>query len=208
MTSTDLVTTNGHSDRLPWEKRKDESAKAFAYYAMYRDLGPERSLAKVAQAIHETTTRKATVDSLRTLLGKYSRDYGWVDRCEAYDMELDRRRREALETEQIKAARAQATAGGHMLAKGLARIAGTDKVKAIDAGELDASDAVRMVEVGTRVQRLGLGMATDLVKGSLQLSPADFNRIVGGIIDAALDDLPQAKQPGFLSRVERIVGGA
>ena len=68
----------------PWEQQPGEGAKAFEAFAAYRDMGADRSVRKVAQAL----------DKSRTLIGKWSSTYNWPERARAYDRDLDRRAHE------------------------------------------------------------------------------------------------------------------
>ena len=67
----------------PWEQQDGESAKAFEAFATYRDLGAERSIAKTGQKLHKNLTT----------LGEWSVKWKWVERCRAYDREMDRQAR-------------------------------------------------------------------------------------------------------------------
>lgn len=62
----------------PWQKREDETSKAFAAFTVYRNMGPERSLDKVRQELGRPSgyTRH---------LEKWSSEHDWVERAEAYD---------------------------------------------------------------------------------------------------------------------------
>lgn len=58
-----------------WDRKPEESAKAYAAFTVYRDLGPSRTLRAAAKALQRG----------RSLLDHWSARYGWVVRAEAYD---------------------------------------------------------------------------------------------------------------------------
>jgi len=60
---------------LGWSRQPGESARAFQAFEHYRDLGPERSVTKVAQAL----------DKSRTLIGRWSSEHDWVSRVEGLE---------------------------------------------------------------------------------------------------------------------------
>lgn len=62
----------------PWDKRPDETDKAFKAFTDYLDFGPDRSLEKVRQKYNKNT-------SYIRQLGKWSSAYNWVERASAYD---------------------------------------------------------------------------------------------------------------------------
>jgi hypothetical protein len=70
----------------PWERLPAESAKAFAAFCAYRDLGPERSL-------------NAAYGEGRAPghWSQWSSEYRWVERATAYDAYLDAERRKVRE---------------------------------------------------------------------------------------------------------------
>ncbi|MGZ4924285.1 MAG: hypothetical protein ACXV5H_10085 [Halobacteriota archaeon] len=70
-----------------WERLPGESAKAYDAFRCYRDMGPKRSIAKVARAMGCSTG----------LLKRWSSPYRWVARAMRYDDYLDKRLREARE---------------------------------------------------------------------------------------------------------------
>jgi hypothetical protein len=82
----------------PWDRRAEESDEAFEAFTVYRDLGPGRSIRKVAEAL----------DKSRQTLGQHSSRHDWQDRAAAWDLEVDRQRRLALVEENVRAARRHA----------------------------------------------------------------------------------------------------
>lgn len=83
-----------HDD--PWERQKGESQKAYEAFVIYRDLGAERSTAKVSQELGKS----------KALIQRWCRAWNWVERCRAYDNSLDEAaRRKALKKYQDMTAR-------------------------------------------------------------------------------------------------------
>lgn len=72
---------------LAWERQPDESARAYEAFCLYRDMGPDRSLAKVGEMVGKS---KAQME-------KWSRRHGWVDRVRALEARDEMLRREAVE---------------------------------------------------------------------------------------------------------------
>lgn len=69
----------------PWERQPDESAKAYEAFALYRDMGSDRSQVKLAQKQGRTTKT----------ISEWSVRYNWVERVRAYDIWLERQARAA-----------------------------------------------------------------------------------------------------------------
>lgn len=90
------------SERKPWERQPDESAKAYAAFCTYRDLpAHERSI----DAAYVATSGQQLRDGKRAprRWASWSSDYSWVDRAAAHDdhlAELDRLQIEARRKEQ------------------------------------------------------------------------------------------------------------
>ncbi|MGW7572407.1 hypothetical protein [Streptomyces sp. NPDC054765] len=127
----------------PWERQTAESVQAFEAFAVYRDLGPARSVTKVAQELHKS----------RTLLGRWSRQYAWVMRATAYDREQDR----VFLAEQRQArrdiARRHAKLAQAVQSKAVARL------QALDPRELSPSDLLRYLQVAAEIERRAVGDA-------------------------------------------------
>ena len=69
------------TDALPWERQDGETDAAWAGFTIYRDMGAERSLAKVADHIGKSSRWVAT----------WSTTYDWHVRAARYDSWLDRK---------------------------------------------------------------------------------------------------------------------
>lgn len=98
----------------PWEPRSSESMPAYAAFAEYRDLGPERSQDAVAEKLAKS----------RQLLSRWAAKYEWVTRAKAYDAHLDAIRVAAREQSVAKQARKIMTADE--VKEGLTKIAEAD----------------------------------------------------------------------------------
>jgi hypothetical protein len=83
----------------PWVRQEGEGAEAFAAAEAYFVLGAGRSLAKVGQKLGKS----------RSLLERWSQEWRWVERAEAYDRRMawvaQRARERALDQETERWAR-------------------------------------------------------------------------------------------------------
>lgn len=73
----------------PWERQKGESAQAFEAFSTYLQMGPERSIRAVMQELHKSYT----------IIARWSRENGWVERCRAWDNYLQREAQKAAAAE-------------------------------------------------------------------------------------------------------------
>ena len=126
---------------MPWERQDGETARAYEAFSEYRDMGADRSLAKVGQKLGKS---KAQME-------KWSKKYSWVARAEAWDIEQDRLIRIAL-TKDIGAMRKRhADVARAMLMKAARALA------KIPDDEIKATDISRMVDVATKLERISKG---------------------------------------------------
>lgn len=136
----------------PWERQKDETPKPFEAFCVYRDMGTERSLSKVATKLQKSDT----------IIGRWSSKYSWVKRVTEWDAEQDRINREAAEKERIKAIKKMhdrhIKLAEDMLEKAAAALL------SIPDEEIKARDIVSLVDSGTKLERLSRGDAGDVVE--------------------------------------------
>jgi hypothetical protein len=98
---------------VPWDRLDEESAAAFDAFAIYRGLGPDRSLSRVATELIERGRRSGKSGTVRKHLGEWSKRYRWVERVTSYDRQLDRERqaRERQERAEMHRRHAQLAEG-------------------------------------------------------------------------------------------------
>lgn len=127
----------------PWDKRRNETPKAFHAFTHYREAGPLRSLRKTAAAL----------ECSASLLNNWSAEHDWVDRAGAWDGYLDRERQAELVEEAKAMHRRHAAIATQMMGKALERI------RNIDSSKLTVREAVMLVDLGARMERTARGQA-------------------------------------------------
>lgn len=179
----------------PWARQEGETDKAFEAFAVYRDLGPARSIALAAKSLGKA----------RVTLERWSTKNGWSDRVSAWDDESDRLSRERNLIERQEARRkmldSHAKGGSELHAIGqqvLDQYKGKDGEQRI-AG-LTIADAARIMEIGSKMERLARGETTERVE--LREALAWVERFV----DLALMYLPLESHEAFLAEVETKLG--
>ncbi len=86
------VGTKGTPMPLMFERQERESAKAFAAFKTYLELGPERSLAVVADKLGKS----------KTMIERWSRRFDWPARVQAHTAHLTEVERKAAEAVAIQ----------------------------------------------------------------------------------------------------------
>lgn len=127
----------------PWERQPGETVKAFDAFTTWRDLGPDRSVQKAANAMGKS----------RQLLADWAIKNNWRRRIDAWTRELDRQRTEA----QLKAVEEMATR--HTRGALLLFNAATQRAQQLseDPGLLSPRDVARMFAVAVDVERKSRG---------------------------------------------------
>lgn len=140
-----------------WDKREDESAKAYEWFCRYRDMGPGRSHDKLHQKYSESTSKKSV-----TL--RWSRKYAWVERAEAYDAYLESIKRESNEE------RARKTAEEHIGVADRVMEFALRKLALLEDAEVKPNDVKGLIELSVKMKRDALGMAEKHeVSGEIQV---------------------------------------
>jgi hypothetical protein len=138
--------------RQPWDRIPGESTQAYAAFAFYRDLGSERSLAKVGQEVGKNLT----------LIERWSASWNWVGRVYEFDCVEDERSREQLCRDRTAMRRRHIRLGMAMQAvatHGLREL----QIK-IEQGlplNLSVSEIVNLMECGAQLENDALGDEKD-----------------------------------------------
>lgn len=129
----------------PWKRRPGESAKAFAAFVIYRDLGSERTLKKTRECLGKKS-------GYGRLLEKWSSAFDWVERTKIFDAHMDTKKRGSLELETAEAAKKHVEAANAILKGALKRL------KSLDPDDIFAKDLPNWVATAIKLQRQALGM--------------------------------------------------
>lgn len=137
-------------DVKPWERQDGETPKQFEAFAVYRDMGEERSLAKVGRALGKS----------KALMDRWSSANSWVERALAWDDEQDRIARQEQIKDIKKMRKRHADVANAMI------VAATKGLKSImeNPKDIKPNDVARLVEVASKLERISRGDVGDVVE--------------------------------------------
>lgn len=143
----DIIIKEATLDNEPWNKMRNESAKAYAAFLSYKNLpARDRSLRKACIEHYGS----ATSSKIRQFQHWSARNM-WVDRAVAWDQYVAQEADEK-ELEAIKRMREQhLTVAQGLMAKAVERL------KNLDPLELNTSDVLRYLSEAIRIQRVTHG---------------------------------------------------
>ena len=151
-----------------WDQQKGEG-KNFSHFVHYRDLGPDRTLAKASQAagLNESYIRQVAAD------------WKWTDRCAAYDAHLDALTRKAYASELEKQAKLRARAYNALMGKSLEALTNAPQAR---LGEIATA-----MKVAAEGMRLEAGLATEKVEHEVTLTDDERLRRLEALAAAGED---------------------
>lgn len=132
----------------PWERQDGESTRAYEAFALYRDMGVDRSLRKVAQQLNKSLT----------IVAKWSTESEWIKRVAAWDAEQDRIARQAQVEEIKKMRKRHAEVANSMIIKAARAL---NRMKEEDIKPADIS---RFIEVASKLERLSRGDTSEVIE--------------------------------------------
>ena len=168
---------NPHEIR--WFRQKGESRKAYEAFAIYRDLGAARTLAKVATHLGKS------IDLIKC----WSARWEWVDRAASFDANEEWERMVSMREQ-----RTQMFMNDAKIAR-MVKQKVVDRLATLDANELSPTQLAHWFEVAVKVERLSLGESTE-----------NFDRVIrqGGEDDAALLDAIE-EDPDLANAAAKII---
>ena len=138
-----------------WDRRDGEPAKAYAHFTVYRDLGPERSLAKVGQLLGISTAR----------CEQLSEQYAWVARCDQWDAHLQKIHDRGF----LKAAEKRGKQRGQAFTLLLGRaLQALEHITEEQLQDMSLDQIAKVMKIAAEGMRLEDGLATKKVQLELQ----------------------------------------
>lgn len=184
------------AQKNPWEKSRDETAKAFRAFCLFRDLLAKRSLSQVAEILVEESPERKPATVL-TQMKKWSVQHGWVARAEAYDEYLDERCREQAETEHQsmqRRYRESAAQAFDILAQRLAPNP-PEGVKPLNANDQNLSQIVRAMDRLQMIEDRSSAASHRSLAHVNCISRRNFLEVVENVYDGLMRWIPEARQP-------------
>ena len=148
-------------EKQEWDRQLRETSRSYELFSVYRNLGPQRSLAKA----RESSSGMPSIPRLKVLSVRWN----WVDRARKYDDYLeyqDRLQQEKERREMHKRHSRIAMLGQNIAVKGLEGLLGK-----VQANEVDVApgDLVRLVDTSVKVERISRGEpASGPVNGAIE----------------------------------------
>jgi len=136
----------------PGERLDGESSVNYEAFAIYRDMGRERSLNKVSEKLAKSDT----------LIKRWSAKFDWVKRAAAWDDEQDRISREIAQREQEKEIKNMRKRHSELAKKMLDTAEAA--LEAFDIDEIKPADVSRMVDIASKLERISRGDVGEVVE--------------------------------------------
>ena len=159
----------------PWDKQIGETAKAYAAFTTYRNIGPGRSFKKAAIILLNNDTVKL-LSKIRQF-EKWSVKYNWVSRAELWDIEQEQEER--IENAKAVKDMAKRHANESMLLQQKA----IDRIKFIINGndengndipsELSPNEALKFLSEAIKIERLSRGTPDQIIEHSGKIETID-----------------------------------
>ena len=171
-----------------WERRLRESAKAYAAFVVYRDLGAERSTAAVARSLGRS----------KTLIDRWSSRHGWVARARARDDEIDRQTTAAKLREAVEMEDRHGRAAVALQARAL------QALKDIQGDKVSPRDLTYMMDIAVKIERLSRGQPSERVELVGQLVTPLIQALIAVFVECNDIDDREARAATFAERADEV----
>lgn len=136
------------TEKKPWERLDKESTVAYDAFKVYRDMGNERSLAKVGAQLGKSTA----------LMERWSAQHDWQKRVLAWDDEIERVASEDLMKEIAKMRARQRKQALKMQLKGMNLLDG------FNVGDAKLGEVVSLLKLGMEQERIAMGDVGEVIE--------------------------------------------
>jgi hypothetical protein len=145
-----------------WERQPGESAKAYAAFGLFRDLGPRRSLDAASRRYHHPGPEAPPPPGGRLprasgTMRRWAQRWSWVERARAWDQETER----LQQAEQLAAI--QEMAERHAKEALLMQNKAIERLRQLRPEELGARDTLAYLIEAAKLERLARGEPTERV---------------------------------------------
>jgi hypothetical protein len=123
-----------------WDRLPEEPGKAWFAFQTYLYLGPTRSLSKV---VRELVAKRSYTKQLE----RWSRQYSWVDRAEAWDRHIDETRQKEYIGAIKEMAQRQAQLGRELQDKA------REALQKLDVSTLKPAEVAKLLDLGVKIER-------------------------------------------------------
>lgn len=145
--------------RAPWERMPGESARAYAAFCIYRDLGPQRSIAAVAERLPGVRAPRRA----KRPLERWSSRWNWVERARAWDEEQERLARQEKARAVREMCERHARIAVAMLQKAVERL------RSLNPEDLEPLDVVKFIVEAAKLERLARGEPEQTLQAEQQI---------------------------------------
>lgn len=162
-----------------------ESPAAWAAFISYRDQGSARSLRRVAREWHKSFS----------LIGRWSRRWGWRQRAREYDLHLDGLRRAAA------GRLVQEMAQRHALVAMQAQERVVQRLNSLTQEDVDRmtfGQLASLLQVAVQIERQARGLAATVLKARPKTEPTTGEDGFGpvGVIETVVRSRAEAREEG------------
>jgi hypothetical protein len=146
----------------PWEQQAGESAKAYAAFGLYRDLGSRRSLDEASRSYHRSDREIQHASARRPprasgTIRRWAQRYNWLARARAWDQEFERIR----QAEQRAAL--QEMAERHAKEALMMQNKAIERLRQLRPEELGTRETLAYLVEAAKLERLARGEPTERV---------------------------------------------
>lgn len=176
MTGTDLSNIPN-----PWEQLPDESGAEYQAFTEFCKLGPTRSVRRVHPRIGVSYS----------LALSWSRKYNWTQRAELLDTETLKIQPQDVKMEVHDTLQFQYAVGSVMLQIGL------NAIQVSNPKNVQMKDAIRLVQIGSELQREGLGINNNNPGITINVQPESINAVndlIGMIEGNAIEEVEDGEE--------------